>query len=160
MKIASVIAEELGKTLYIKDMDFDSLIPEVQKGSIDIAMAGMTVTATRLEVVDFSTEYYTSAQVITVAEGDKTFEGCTSADDIVAVLAAKGSDYKIGTQRGTTGYMYSAGDEDFGYDGFKNLTTKSYDTGALAMQDLRNGKVNAVIFDKQPSIMIATAMNK
>ena len=160
MKIASVIATELDKTLYIKDMEFDALIPAVQNNQVDIAMAGMTVTATRLELVDFSTEYYTSAQVITVAEGDKTFEGCTSADDIVAVLATKGADYKIGTQKGTTGYMYSAGDDDFGYDGFTNLTTKSYDTGALAMQDLRNGKINAVILDKQPSIMITTSMNK
>ena len=160
MKIASVIATELDKTLYIKDMEFDALIPAVQNNQVDIAMAGMTVTATRLELVDFSTEYYTSAQVITVAEGDKTFEGCTSADDIVAVLATKGTDYKIGTQKGTTGYMYSAGDDDFGYDGFTNLTTKSYDTGALAMQDLRNGKINAVILDKQPSIMITTSMNK
>ena len=160
MKIASVIAEELGKILYIADMEFDALIPAVQNYEVDIAMAGMTVNATRLTQVDFSTEYYTSAQVITVLEGDETFAGCTSAADIEAVLATKGKDYKIGTQTGTTGYMYSAGDEDFGYDGFANLTTSSYSTGALAMQDLKNGKINAVILDKQPSIMIANSINK
>ena len=75
-------------------------------------------------------------------------------------MAQKGKDYKIGTQNGTTGYMYSAGDEGFGYDGFKNLTTKGFTTGALAMQDLRNGKINAVILDKQPTIMITNSMNK
>ena len=56
--------------------------------------------------------------------------------------------------------MYSAGDSGFGYDGFKNLTTKGYTTGALAMKDLSNGKIDAVILDKQPSLMIAATLNK
>ena len=56
--------------------------------------------------------------------------------------------------------MYTAGDEDFGYDGFKNLETKSYTTGALAVLDLANGKIDAVIIDKQPAIMIAESTNK
>ena len=56
--------------------------------------------------------------------------------------------------------MYSHGDADFGYDGFSNYETKSYDTGALAMKDLQNGKINAVILDKQPSIMITRSLNK
>ena len=52
------------------------------------------------------------------------------------------------------------GDSGFGYDGFKNLTTKGYTTGALAMKDLSNGKIDAVILDKQPSLMIAATLNK
>lgn len=160
MKIAHVIATQLEKTLYIEDMDFDGLIPAVQNGDVDIAMAGMTVNAERLEQVDFTTGYYTSAQVITVLESDDTFDACKTAADVEEVLASKGAGFKVGTQKGTTGYMYSAGDEGFGYDGFKNLTTKSYDTGALAMQDLKNGKINAVILDKQPSLMITASMNK
>lgn len=160
MKIASVIASELGKTLYIKDMEFDALIPSVQNNDVDIAMAGMTVTEKRLESVDFSNGYYTSAQVITVLATDTTFDNCATAADVEAILNAKGADYKVGTQKGTTGYMYSAGDADFGYDGFATLTTKAYDTGALAMQDLKNGKINAVILDKQPSLMITASINK
>ena len=141
-------------------MEFDSLIPAVMNGEVDIAMAGMTVTDKRLQQVDFSTEYYTSAQVITVLDNDKLFADCKTAADVEEVLAAQGADFKVGTQKATTGYMYTAGDEDFGYDGFKNLTTKAYDTGALAMQDLKNGKINAVILDKQPSLMITASMNK
>lgn len=160
MQIASIIAEELGKTLYIKDMEFDALIPSVETGAVDIAMAGMTVNEERLKKVDFTNGYYTSAQVITVLESDTTFDNCKTASDVEAILTQKGADFKIGTQKATTGYMYSAGDEDFGYDGFKNLTTKAYDNGALAMQDLKNGKINAVILDKQPSLMIASTMNK
>ena len=160
MKLASVIAQKLGKTLYIEDMEFDALIPSVKNGDVDMAMAGMTVTEKRLEEVDFAEGYYTSAQVITVLESDTTFDNCQTVEDVENILKAQGSSFKVGTQKGTTGYMYSAGDEDFGYDGFKDLETKAYDTGALAMQDLKNGKINAVILDKQPSLMITASMNK
>lgn len=159
VEIASIIATKLGKTLYVKDMEFDSIIPEVMNGSGVVGMAGMTVTDKRLAQVNFAVSYYTSAQVITVQQGDKTFDGCTTAADVETILASKKSSYKVGTQKGTTGYMYSAGDEDFGYDGFKNLTTKSYDTGALAITDLSNGKINAVILDLQPSLMISKSIN-
>ncbi len=160
MKIASLLAEKLGKTLYINDMEFDSIISSVKNGESDIGMAGMTVNETRLKEIDFTTEYYESAQVIIVREDDKVFADCKSADAIIAKLSEQGKEFVVGTQNGTTGFMFSAGNEDFGYDGFKNLITKSYTTGALAVKDLSNGKVNAVIIDKQPAIMISANINK
>ena len=160
MKIASLLAEKLGKTLYINDMEFDAVITSVKNGSSDIGMAGMTVNEERLKTIDFTTEYYESAQVLIVREDDTVFADCKSADDIIAKLAEQGTNFKVGTQTGTTGYMFSAGNEDFGYDGFKNLTTDSYTTGALAVLDLANSKIDAVILDKQPAIMIAASTNK
>lgn len=160
MKIASLLAEKLGKKLYINDMEFDSIILSVKNGESDIGMAGMTVNETRLETVDFTTEYYESAQVLVVREDDTVFADCKNADDIIAKLSKQSKDFKVGTQNGTTGYMFTAGNEDFGYDGFKNLTCNGYTTGALAIRDLANGKVNAVILDKQPAIMIAKSTNK
>jgi polar amino acid transport system substrate-binding protein len=129
-------------------------------GDIDLAMAGMTVNAERMQQVDFTVGYYESAQVLTVLEDDTTFDACETAADVEAILAQQGKDFVIGTQQGTTGYMYSAGDAGFGYDGFTNLSTKAFTTGALAMKDLQNGKLNAVILDKQPSLMITASMNK
>ena len=160
MKIASLLADKLGKTLYINDMDFDTIITSVMNGESDIGMAGMTVNETRLELVDFTTEYYESAQVLIAREDDSVFADCKSAEDIENVLKKQGKDFIVGTQNGTTGFMYTAGDADFGYDGYKNLETKSYTTGALAVLDLANGKINAVIIDKQPAIMIAESTNK
>ena len=157
IEIASLIAEKLDKTLYILDMEFDSIINSVKTGESDIGMAGMTVNAERLEQVDFSTGYYESAQVITVKADNTEFDGKT-ADEIVAILETKDSTYKVGAQNGTTGYMFTAGDEGFGYDGFANLTVNGYPTGAFAMTDLQNGNLDAVILDKQPSLMI-TANN-
>ena len=160
MQIASLLAEKLGKTLYINDMAFDTIITSVMNGESDIGMAGMTVNEARLELIDFTTEYYESAQVLIVREDDTVFADCKDAAAIEAVLAAQSKDFIVGTQDGTTGFMYTAGDEDFGYDGFKNLETKSYTTGALAVLDLANGKIDAVIIDKQPAIMIAESTNK
>ena len=160
VEIAYNIAQELGKNLFVADMEFDSIISSVKTGESDIGMAGMTVNETRLLQVNFATPYYSSAQVITVRANDTTFDNCKTAAEVEAILAAKGKDYKVGTQNGTTGYMYSAGDEGFGYDGFKNLTTNGYTTGALAMKDLSNGKIDAVILDLQPSLLIAETVNK
>lgn len=160
MKIASLLAEKLGKTLYIYDMEFDSVIISVKQGQADIGMAGMTVNEERLKSIDFTTEYYESAQVLVVRENDTVFADCKSADDIVKKLKAQEKSFKVGTQNGTTGYMYTAGDEGFGYDGFKNLTCSGYTTGALAILDLANNKVDAVILDKQPAKMIAESTNK
>ncbi len=160
IEIAYNIAQELNKTLFVYDMNFDAIIPSVQSGQSSIGMAGMTVTSDRLQQVNFATPYYESAQVITVRANDKTFDNCTTAEEVEAILASKSSSYKIGTQTGTTGYMYAYGDESFGYSGFKNLTTQAYNTGALAMMDLANGKIDAVILDKQPSLMIVANHNK
>lgn len=160
VEIAYNIATKLGKTLFVNDMDFDAIISSVKSGVSDIGMAGMTYTETRAEQVNFATSYYTSAQVITVLASDTTFDNCKTADDVETILKSKDKSYKIGTQAGTTGYMYAYGDADFGYDGFTNLETKAYNTGALAMMDLVNGKINAVILDKQPALMIVKSINK
>lgn len=158
MEIASKLAQKLGKTLYIDNMEFSSVLASVQSGIADIAMAGITVTEARKAIYDFSTEYYESAQVLITTEKNTEFDGKT-AEEIEAILKGKNSNYTIGTQKGTTGYMYSAGDEDFGYDGFTNLKTVAYSNGALACTDLKNGKIDAVIIDLQPALMITKNIN-
>ena len=164
IQIASLLAEKLGKKLYVADMEFDAVLTSLgsvsTKGTADIAMAGITVNDERLQTYDFTDVYYTSAQVIIVRADDTSFDECETAADIEAVLAEQGQSYTIGTQNGTTGFMYSNGDEGFGYDGFKNLTTTGYSNGALAAQDLSNGRINAVIIDKQPALMISASINE
>lgn len=159
IQIASLLAEKMGKTLYVDDMEFDAALLSVSNGQSDIAMAGITVNDERLETMDFTDTYYDSAQVIIVKENDTTFDNCTSAEEVEAILKEQAKSYTIGTQNGTTGFMYSAGDEGFGYDGFGNLTTNGYSNGALAVQDLSNGRINAVIIDKQPALMISSSVN-
>ena len=55
--------------------------------------------------------------------------------------------------------MYTSGNEDFGYPGFP-VTAKPYENAALALKDLQNGKIDAVILDEQPAKMIVKSMNE
>ena len=129
---AKAIAEKLGLELQIDDMDFDAALLSVQQGKADIVMAGVTVTDERKAVMDFSDSYATGIQSIIVPEGSDI----ASPDD----LAGK----KIGTQRGTTGYIYCS--DDFGDE-----NVVAYDDGLTAVQALNNGQVDAVVIDNAPA---------
>ena len=132
IETAQAIADKLGLELQIDDMDFDAALLSVQQGKADIVMAGVTVTDERKAVMDFSDSYATGIQSIIVPEGSDI----TSPDD----LAGK----KIGTQRGTTGYIYCS--DDFGDD-----AVVAYDNGLTAVQALNNGQVDAVVIDNAPA---------
>ncbi len=132
IETAQAIADKLGLELQIDDMDFDAALLSVQQGKADIVMAGVTVTDERKAVMDFSDSYATGIQSIIVPEGSDI----ASPDD----LAGK----KIGTQRGTTGYIYCT--DDFGED-----SVVAYDNGLTAVQALNNGQVDAVVIDNAPA---------
>ena len=132
IETAQAIADKLGLELQIDDMDFDAALLSVQQGKADIVMAGVTVTDERKAVMDFSDSYATGIQSIIVPEGSDI----TSPDD----LAGK----KIGTQRGTTGYIYCS--DDFGDE-----NVVAYDNGLTAVQALNNGQVDAVVIDNAPA---------
>ena len=132
VETAQAIADKLGLELQVDDMDFDAALLSVQQGKADIAMAGITVTDERKAVMAFSDSYATGIQSIIVPEGSDI----ATADD----LAGK----KIGTQRGTTGYLYCS--DDFGED-----AVVAYDNGLTAVQALNNGQVDAVVIDNEPA---------
>ena len=129
---AKAIAEKLGLELQVDDMEFDAALLSVQQGKADIVMAGVTVTDERKAVMDFSDSYATGIQSIIVPNDSDI----ASPDD----LAGK----KIGTQRGTTGYIYCS--DDFGED-----SVVAYDSGLTAVQALNNGQVDAVVIDNAPA---------
>ena len=129
---AKAIAEKLGLELQIDDMEFDAALLSVQQGKADIVMAGVTVTDERKAVMDFSDSYATGIQSIIVPNDSDI----ASPDDL--------SGKKIGTQRGTTGYIYCS--DDFGDD-----AVVAYDSGLTAVQALNNGQVDAVVIDNAPA---------
>ena len=94
VEIAGAIAEKLGMTLEIMDMDFGAIIGAVESGKADIGMAGMTVDPTRAESINFSDSYATGVQVVIVPEDSPI----TSVDD----LRADGATYVVGVQQDTT----------------------------------------------------------
>ena len=132
IETAQAIADKLGLELQIDDMDFDAALLAVQQGKSDMVMAGVTVTDERQNVMDFTDSYATGIQSIIVKEDSDI----ASVDD----LAGK----KIGTQRGTTGYLYCS--DDFGDE-----NVVAYDDGLTAVQMLNNGQVDCVVIDNAPA---------
>lgn len=142
--MAAAIADKLDMKLQIDHMEFDSIIAAVQTGKADMGMAGMTVTEDRLKNINFSDKYATGIQVVIVPEGSEI----KTVDD----LSKEGAKYLIGTQKGTTGDIYSEG--DFGTD-----RVMKFATGADAIQALVTGKVDCVIIDNEPAKAFVKATN-
>ena len=136
VEIATAIAEKLGLELDILDMDFDSALLAVQQGKSDIVMAGVSITDDRLLVMDFTDSYATGVQVVIVKEG---------SDVTMDNLGEK----MIGTQRGTTGYIYASDTPENG--GYGEDHVVAYDNGITAVQALMNGQVDCVIIDNGPA---------
>ena len=130
--IAAAIADKLGMKLEITDMEFDSLIPALQSDTVDVALAGMTVTPDRQENVDFSDSYAKGVQVIIVKDGSDI----ASPDD----LEGK----SIGVQTGTTGDIYCT--DDYGQE-----NVKQFNNGPLAVAALMNGQIDCVVIDQEPA---------
>lgn len=78
--MAKKICEELGYDLEIVRLDWDSLIPAVDTGKVDCVIAGQSITAERLQAVDFSEPYYYATIVTLVKEGSKYADAKSVAD--------------------------------------------------------------------------------
>lgn len=140
VEVAGAIAEKLGMKLEVVDIAFDSIVSGVQAGKYDMGMAGMTVNEERLEKVNFSDSYSTGIQVVVVKEGGKV----QSLDD----MGADG--VVIGTQSGTTGFLYAS--DDFGDEKVKGFA-KTTD----AIEALKNGQVDCVMLDNEPAKALVAA---
>lgn len=86
IEIAKLIADELNMELVIEDMDFDNVVGSVGKQCIDIAMSGITITAERLEVINFSNPYYTESIVAVCKATDESFASCGTVIDLLTVI--------------------------------------------------------------------------
>ncbi len=131
-EIAAAIADKLGLTLQIEDMEFDSIITAVSTGKADLGLAGMTVTEERLQNINFSDSYATGVQSVIVREDS----GITTLDDLDGKL--------IGVQLATTGDIYAV--DDYGED-----YVEEYNKGNDAVMALVSGKIDAVIIDNEPA---------
>lgn len=138
VEVAAAIAKKLGLELVVDDMGFDAALTAVQTGKSDIAMAGITVTDERKEVMDFSDSYATGIQVVIVKEGSPI----ETVDDLANAQM-------IGCQKATTGYIYCSDTPENGGYGEDHVT--AYETGALAVMALVNGQIDAVVIDNEPA---------
>ena len=149
--IMNEVAVNMGKKIEVKDIAFDTIPLSVQTAKGDaVGAAGMTINSDRLEMVDFSNIYYSSTLVV-VSNKDKSY---ASVKDLAGL--------KVGVQEGTSGdLVISAASKAEGYtyetdDG--NVTVKAEGTSvsrykqyALALADLKAGRIDAILMDKLPA---------
>jgi len=128
----NAVGQKIGMTIKIENMSFDALIPAMASGKIGAIASGMTITEERKQSVLFSDPYYAASQKIIVKEGSPI---AAEAD-----LAGK----HIGVQLGTTGDLYVT-------DKFTDATVDRYDKAIDAVQDLVNGRLDAVVIDEEPA---------
>lgn len=134
--IAREIASYLGKELVVKDIDFDSIINELNSGKADFAAAGMSITPERLEEVDFSIEYVVSNQVVVVKDNSRI-----TIDEI--------DNKKIGVQLGSVADTYVS-------KNYKNAEVRQQKKYLSMVEDLKASKVDLIIMDNLPAQKIVS----
>lgn len=158
MELAQGLADYLDMELVILDVDFEAVCTYVDSGKADMAIASLTINESRKESVNFTDSYYTASQVVIVPEDNTDFDACTTADDVLAVIAEQESG-RVGGQSGTTAEYFVKGDADWGFDGLSNMSWVGYTSGSLAVNDMLAGNIDYVIIDQAPANMIVKKVN-
>ncbi len=128
------IGDRLNVEVEVENMEFNSLVASIGT-KIDASIAGMTVTEERKNMVEFSESYYEAVQYVIV----KADSAIAAAGDLEGKA--------IGVQLGTTG--------DFIAEEIEGATVSQYNKAVDAVNDLINGRVDAVIIDKNPAEVFA-----
>ncbi|MBR0431050.1 amino acid ABC transporter substrate-binding protein [Candidatus Saccharibacteria bacterium] len=149
VEIINRVAEKLGKSIEIKDVEFDVIIDNVAAGKIaDAGVAGLTITPSRTEKVNFSIPYYTSVQYVIY---DKNMAPEVRNGHIVwDALAGK----RLGSQTGGTGYLFAAEEIDNGVLKDKGAEIKGFDSHQLAADAISAHIIDFAIADELPAKFI------
>lgn len=139
--LGQAIADKLGVKLQTSEMAFDSLIPAVQAGTVDIA-ASITPTAERREAVDFSVNYYdtTNCFLVRAADAD-VFTSKESFDGKI-----------IGAQQGTA-------QNTLLMEEMTNAQSLILPKTSTLIQELKTGNIDAICLEKPVADCYAAAYN-
>lgn len=143
VEIVDRVAEKMNKTIQIKNVEFDVIIDNVEAGKIaDAGAAGLTITPARAEKVNFTIPYYTSVQyVIFNREMPPSLR-----DDHIVWEALAGA--KLGSQIGSTGYIFVEDEIENGVLVGTNTTIKGIDSHQLAADAINSHIVDYAIADE------------
>ena len=142
MDIAKAIADDMGKELEIKNMDFDGALAAVASGKVDFVAAGVSIDEDRLKTMDFSHEYVNSTEVI-VVNGDSPAVTPAGAE-----LSGTDLDGKVvAVQQGNIADIWVSNEKNC-----KPKEVKRYTKFAQAAEDLKNNKVDCIVMDQYPAM--------
>jgi glutamine transport system substrate-binding protein len=124
------VMKEAGMKYDLKNIGWDPLFAAVQGKEVDLAISGITIDDKRKQTYDFSIPYFESTHMILVKEDSPV----TNALDLKGKV--------IGVQNGTTGQK--AVEKLFGTE---NENIKKFENTVVAIMELLNGGVEAVVTD-------------
>ena len=143
VEIINRVAEKMGKKIKISDVEFDVIIDNVEAGKIaDAGAAGLTITPAREEKVNFSIPYYTSVQYIIYSKD----EAIDIRDGHITWDMRAGK--TVGTQTGSTGYLFAADEIDAGVLMGTETKLKGFDSHQLAADAIAAHIINYAIADE------------
>ncbi len=141
MDMIQKLGEHLGRPIKIVEADFSALIPSLQSGRADIAIAELAATEERRKSVDFSDPYYTNKFSLLVPENSTL----TSEKEL--------NDKKIGAQLGST-------PEALAHKWEKEtpgLSVVSLNKIGDLVQELKSGRIEAVVIGDTTAHKIAAS---
>ncbi len=143
VEIVNRVAEKMGKTIQLKNVEFDVIIDNVEAGKIaDAGAAGLTITPARAEKVNFTIPYYSSVQyVIFNREMPPSLR-----DDHIVWEALAG--HKLGSQIGSTGYIFVDDETENGVLSGTGTTIKGIDSHQLAADAILAHIIDYAIADE------------
>ncbi len=130
--LAKAAAERMGVEIEFQPIDWDSKELEIESGKIDLIWNGFSIDEERLQTFEFTKPYLDNRMIVIVPEGSDI---STKAD-----LEGK----NVGIQDGSS--AQSAVENDEIHSKFASMPT--YDTNVLAFEDLKIGRVDAVVADE------------
>ena len=162
--VMNMVGEKLGRNVVYTNVEFGTIIDTVSAGKLaDVGAAGITITDSRKELVDFSDPYFTSVQYVIYPAGTMTPDGTDG--DVSYILWSSLAGKKIGVQADTTGDIYvdmeinaaDGDDYDLGRDGMllsSGAEETRYDSAQLAADAVGAGQVDVVVVDQLPASYI------
>ena len=162
--VMNLVGEKLGRKVNYTNVEFGVIIDTVSSGNLaDVGAAGITITDSRKELVDFSDPYFTSVQYVIYPAGTMTPDGTDG--DVSYILWDSLAGKKIGVQADTTGDIYvdmeinaaDGDDYDLGRDGVllkSGAEETRYDSAQLAADAVGAGQVDVVVVDYLPASYI------
>lgn len=143
IEIVDRVAAKLNKTIQVKNVEFDVIIDNVEAGRIaDAGAAGLTITPAREEKVNFTIPYYTSVQYVIF---NRSRPPSLRNDHVVWEALA---DYTLGSQIGSTGYLFIEDEIENGILSGTDTRLKGIDSHQLAADAINSHIVDFTIADE------------
>jgi len=129
IKAIDWIAKEMGFKVQHQPTQWESIIPSLKAGKIDLIASGMSVDEPRKEQVNFSTCYYKTVMILVAKKDSSVMPDKTMEPEM-----------KWGVQRGSSESKWI--EDKLITDKEKKFKLIQYDSAPLAMEDVINGRID------------------